>query len=293
MDRSRRRKLVVLVSSVVAIVAIVLLSAGLPQLELLPGRPFRLGGGGQTGTVDLGALPGGDALMILLRVSFVLAWVLLPVAIIYFVISPVFRKQVLRGFASLLSAFLMAYALMRVLPGLLTNEDGPGGPGTMPSLEVFSPQSFAEFVAEPSMWLVLATSVGLAVLVAGLLVGGTWFVWRRFHPPASPLKQLAQEAQGALESLQAGVDLKNVVKRCYVQMARVLDAQRGIRRQRQVTPREFERRLEDAGLPGEPVRQLTRLFEDVRYGTRVTGEQEERRAMACLKVIVDACSDSS
>lgn len=166
-------------------------------------------------------------------------------------------------------------------------------PGTMPSLEAFSSGSFEEFVAEPSVWLVLATSVGLAVLMTGLLVGGAWFVWRRFHPPASPLKQLAQEAQGALESLQVGADLKDVVKRCYVQMARVLDEQRGIRRQRYMTPREFERRLEDAGLPGEAVRQLTRLFEDVRYGTRVTGEQEERRAMACLRVIVDACSDST
>ena len=49
--------------------------------------------------------------------------------------------------------------------------------------------------------------------------------------------------------------MRNTVMRCYFEMVRVLDEQRGIRRQMDMTPREFEKRLEDTGLPGEHVRQ--------------------------------------
>jgi hypothetical protein len=47
--------------------------------------------------------------------------------------------------------------------------------------------------------------------------------------------------------------------------------------------------LEEAGLPGKHVQQLTRLFEQVRYGAKVSDEQKERQAIACLTAIVEAC----
>ena len=68
---------------------------------------------------------------------------------------------------------------------------------------------------------------------------------------------------------------------------------RGIRRQEAVTPSEFEKQLEDAGLPREPVADLTRLFEEVRYGSKILGEWEGRRAIACLTAIADACRNLS
>jgi hypothetical protein len=71
-------------------------------------------------------------------------------------------------------------------------------------------------------------------------------------------------------------------------MVRILNEQRGIQRRKHMTPREFEIRLEEAGFPGEPVRQLTRLFEQVRYGAKALGAQEERQAVACLTAIVEA-----
>jgi hypothetical protein len=100
---------------------------------------------------------------------------------------------------------------------------------------------------------------------------------------------LAREAQEALHALQAGVDLQDAVMRCYFEMGQILSEQRGIRRGETMTPREFERHLRGAGLPQQPVEQLTRLFEGARYGARVSGKREERQAIACLTAIVDAC----
>ena len=164
----------------------------------------------------------------------------------------------------------------------------PGGlslPGQVSSLPI------AGFDAEPPRWLVQAARLGMALLLATLYVWGGRFVWRRLYRPPDPVERLARQARSALESLQTGVDLENVVVRCYVEMARILNERRGIERQRHMTAREFETRLEEAGFPGEPVRQLTRLFEQVRYGAKALGAHGERQAVACLTAIVEAASN--
>ena len=144
----------------------------------------------------------------------------------------------------------------------------------------------------PPWWVALAMAIGLALFVSAVLVTTAWLIWRsRFKPPDS-LEQLAREAQGALDALKGGADLKDTVIRCYFEMSRVLSEERGIRRERAMTPREFERRLGELGLPEQHVVQLTRLFEGVRYGSRVTGEREADQAVASLTAIVDACRSS-
>jgi hypothetical protein len=85
-----------------------------------------------------------------------------------------------------------------------------------------------------------------------------------------------------------GGNLKNTIMRCYYEMSQVINEQRGIRRDRSMTPREFEIYLESNGLPGEPVRQLTHLFEDVRYGDLAVGEKEEQQAQSSLTAIIEA-----
>jgi len=72
-------------------------------------------------------------------------------------------------------------------------------------------------------------------------------------------------------------------------MARIVREQRGISRDSAKTTTEFAADLEGAGLPGEDVRRLTRLFESVRYGAKLTGEDEEREAVAALTAIARAC----
>ena len=51
--------------------------------------------------------------------------------------------------------------------------------------------------------------------------------------------------------------------------------------------------LKDAGLPNKPLGQLTRLFEDVRYGAKVPSEKDEKQAVRCLTAIAEACRSLS
>jgi hypothetical protein len=49
------------------------------------------------------------------------------------------------------------------------------------------------------------------------------------------------------------------------------------------TPRELERRAVTAGMAPDDVRELTALFETVRYGGESATEDREQRAMAVLR----------
>jgi uncharacterized membrane protein len=287
---TRRKRIWALLFLGIAVVAMVLLSAGLSELELFSGRPFSLGrelpAWGEGGTVG-----GGDILMILLRVFLILAFVLFPFSIIYLIVSPEARKRVLARLALLLLLFIFYYLWMHLRPNLWSE----GAQSLDKGLEIFPPASTApvEFMPNPPPWLTLAASLGLALLIVAMLVGVLWLLLRHRRRSEGTVKRLAQEAQDALDALLTGADLKNTVMRCYFEMARTLDEQRGIKRHTDMTPREFERRLEAAGLPGEPIRKLTWLFEEVRYGTRVPSGGEERQAISCLAAIVEACRSLS
>lgn len=281
-----RKKFWTLLFSGMVVLALILLSAGLPELEFSPGRPLPRSRGAEGWLFGGGEPPPGGKILETLYVAVViLAQILLPISIIYFIISPEARKQVLRSLSFLLW-ILALFLLIRTRPDFFRElETQPMD--RLPQDEVVVP-SF-EFVADPPRWLVLVTALGLAVLVAAVLVSIAWFVWRRGRRPESPLERLAREAQDALGALRAGADLRNTIIRCYFEMSRVLREQRGIKREETMTTREFERHLQGVGLPGEHVQQLTRLFEGVRYGDKVPGEHEERQAITCLMAVVEAC----
>jgi len=69
----------------------------------------------------------------------------------------------------------------------------------------------------------------------------------------------------------------------------VLMKKRGIARTKDMTPREFEKSLRPTRLPHEALYQLTRLFEEIRYGNKAPGEKENRNAIKCLRAIIKAC----
>jgi hypothetical protein len=288
---TRRDKLQVLLLSGIAVMAIILLSAGLSKLEFSLGQPFSFVG--KRSVVVMRGIRVEGLVRVLGEVLLFLAQLFLPFAIIYFIISPKVRKQMRRRLVGLLFGVLVLYVLMRTRPNFFTREDEMQPPDMSPLGEVGSAvesvaDSSQRLVADPPQWLVSVMTIGLTVAVVGII----WFIWRRSRRPAGLLEQLAQEAQDALEALQAGASLKNTVMRCYFEMCQIVSEQRGIKREKTMTPREFERYLGEAGLPDEQVQQLTRLFEGVRYGTRAPGENEERQAITCLTAIVTACKSS-
>lgn len=128
-----------------------------------------------------------------------------------------------------------------------------------------------------------------------LLVGGTalviWFFWPREPLSAFPMRELSQDAEDALSDLRSGVNLRNVILRCYVEMGRTVDEWRGVQRTQDMTPREFESSLTAIGLPQKPVADLTRLFETVRYGTNAPSKEEEETAESSLTAIIQACQE--
>ena len=46
-----------------------------------------------------------------------------------------------------------------------------------------------------------------------------------------------------------------------------------------------------AGLPGDAVRRLTRLFESVRYGDRKSPPKDVNEAVTCLNTILHYCGE--
>jgi hypothetical protein len=65
-----------------------------------------------------------------------------------------------------------------------------------------------------------------------------------------------------------------------------LAEEQGIERKDSMTVREFENLLEVAGVPYDPVHQLTQLFEAVRYGHWQPNPIDEEKAIHCLEAIV-------
>ena len=98
-----------------------------------------------------------------------------------------------------------------------------------------------------------------------------------------------QEAENAVNALKAGENFKNVIIHCYLQMTRALQEEQGIERSNNMTVREFENWLDIKGVPRVPVRQLTYLFEKVRYGKQQMSENDEKMGIESLNEIIKYC----
>jgi hypothetical protein len=286
-------KLQTLILLGIAVAATIILAAGLSNLKLLPGQPFSLPFFGEQAPSEPGTrglLPGGEFLLSLIRGILILLALLVPVIVILAIVYPEFRKRILRRLISLALLLLSLYALMRMRPDVFGIAEEIPIPEQAVQSEQISPLPIDDLVTEPPPWLTPVAGLCLALPFAALLTGlAVRLLSHRTRRPASPLEQLAQEAEEAIEQLRAGSDLKNTVIRCYAEMAHVLAEQRGIKRKESMTTREFEAHLQTLGLPDGPIKRLTRLFEDVRYGTMAPGKREEQQAIASLRAIAEVC----
>jgi len=129
------------------------------------------------------------------------------------------------------------------------------------------------------IWLV---GLGLAVCVA---LAAAWVFGAR-RKPAEGINWLGLEAEKARQALLVGGETRDVILQCYQRMSQVLQEEQGIERQPYMTSGEFERVLVEDGYPQAPVRQLTRIFEIVRYGRGQPGTEEQQAAIAALEAIV-------
>lgn len=290
-DRNRRWTLLL---AGLAILAMVLVAAGLSNLELLPGRlPPRV----EVPAESEAARPPSfrsELISVIVAVMGVLTVVFLVLFIFYLLFSDDSKKRLLIGLG-LLFWLVLLYILSRANPPppeevqptpLPTLGPTVAAPTALPS---GADAPIVDLVMRPPVWLVWLGAVVLALLAIGALAGIAWLIWAQGQRTTTPLEQLAREAEQALGALEAGADINDTIMRCYLEMSEILKRERGIVRQEAMTPREFARALRGTGLPQERVTQLTGLFEKVRYGASTPDEGEERQAVLCLEAVVEAC----
>lgn len=279
MQRQFNQSLIVLV---VAILALLLLAAGVSQLEFQLGhlydfvfrRPI------ENSTAMPTVSTQATWLQVLLSMITVGLFVALLIGLL---VSGKLRREVLFRVLMVIAVVIFISMLNDTLSALPQPEElasqkqeavAIADTPDLPDLPSYEP--------DPPDWLVWLASIA----VAG---GASWFVWRWLEqrkqvPELS--SQLADEASSALRDLEAGGNLADIVLRCYREMTCLLSEQQGQSRDEAMTPREFELHLAQAGIRDEHIRQLTRLFERVRYGPAKADPQQEREATECLQAIV-------
>jgi hypothetical protein len=280
----KTKRVLVVALACLGVSVLVLVAASLRSVELKPAQVFFTDEGYRsnlfselTHFVDsAGSLTLGEALMLFggLLVLFVLILAML---------SPEARKRVLLTILRVgLTAWAIIYALSRFRPEGIFGEEALVAPLGDGSPVVGTPPAYIPPTVP--VWATYLVSLVVVLIFAGI---GFW-LYRFLRPSNHPIKNLAHAARSALKDLSAGRDWEDAVIRCYVQMSAAIDQARGLHRQQAMTPQEFASRLEQAGLPSEPVRRLTRLFEKARYGGRKSSREDVNEAVTCLTAILHA-----
>lgn len=223
-------------------------------------------------------------------------WVALAVlvALVGVLLSPEARRKMIRILIRTAFTVWALYILLDRYPdvfGFLT----PilhGGFSTSQSLEgqaSVPPPVFAPPQESP----ILSYAISLLVVLAvGFLGWRAYLAWRAMTPrPSASLQSLARIARASLYDLSSGRETTDVIMNCYFRMSDVVADKRNLHRGADMTPAEFAFRLEEAGLPADAVRRLTRLFEGVRYGQRKAGPKDVNEAVACLTSILQYCGE--
>ncbi len=287
MTRSLQTRTLMLLGLAAAL--IVVLAASLGGLEMRPGSPLPLSGLPSAGAASALA-PYGELLLLVFRASLALLLVLLPVYILVSLMSVEGRRRLLGNLIAM--GLVMALAIwLSNLPELAP----PALPGEQPAqrqdAEAFAAElpPVPEFITHIPDWL---TPVAI-VVISSLAAGAVFLVARqlRLTRPAAgaPLPELGAKVQTALEALAAGADLSDVITRCYLQMSAVLRETRGIQRDEAMTTTEFALALRARGFPAEPVAQLTRLFEQVRYSRHAATDRDRQLAIDNLDSFLAYC----
>ena len=214
----------------------------------------------------------------------VLAGLLLP---------PESRKRLLTIFVRVGLTALAMYFLIKNYPESLRGlfnweqlgEDPASAAGVPPVPEFQPPQVTPGF------------SYLVSFLCALAWIGIMWALyqgWKRYTAINStkPLTDIAHIARSSLDDLSRGRDTSDVIINCYLRMGDVVADKRRLHHEAAMTPQEFAVRLERAGLPGDAVHRLTRLFEMVRYGDRKSAPRDVTEAVNCLNAILRSCGET-
>jgi hypothetical protein len=260
------------------------LAASLSNLQLQPGTPFPGSRNSEDVTQSVPSLPPIQAYSfpilqgILALISIIL---MLYVSARLIAFTFVNIKKVLPFVLAIIVLLIIVYLLPGATPNPALNFTGEYS-------EVPTPSSIDLPVAPlgaPPQLLIQFVIIGI-VLGCGLLA---IMVMKRWLAPKEIEDELLRDAEEAVKALQDGMDFENVIVRCYLQMTRSIQKERGLERNYSMTVQEFERWLVGFGFPTVPLQQLTSLFEKVRYGKQQINSLDEQIAVQSLNEIIKFC----
>jgi hypothetical protein len=286
----KQKKIQVIIIAGIALLAMLLLSSALSQTRLQPGKAINLGLGGVQGG-QYSSLFSGNIILYFFYLIYMVSMAALLILTVYMLLTPERRKQLVKFLLRAVPVVAVLFFVSNYVRACSNKTSTPGqpAPGVPPTPVGGTTVPAAVFTPETSSWVIIVASVVLALIIASLVVLLILRARRNSLLQTTPLMRLADQSQFALDSVQAGGDLKNAVLRCYFEMSCILVEQRSLKRDRSMTPHEFEVVLVSKGMPAESVQLLTRLFEEVRYGMKVPGQREEWMAVTSLTAIVEVC----
>ena len=289
------KKYWVLLISILALGALTVLSFSLKSVKFDEAQP--VGWGEAASSFGSGSSPGGSSLFgvsLEMQVGLFISLFFLA-ALVSLLISAEARKRFLRMALNLAFMYWALTYAIKKYPEILSalnpdsfSEIPPPANGEVVEVPfaVFTPPEQTPFL-----------SYVISVLILLTMAFSAWYLyrlWRKLNPPRSQsaLDEIAKIARATLKDLSAGGDSADVITNCYVRMSDVVADKKNIYRGLSMTPTEFANNLERSGLPGDAVRNLTRLFESVRYGGNKVGPKETNEAVACLTTIVHYCGET-
>ncbi|WP_224270017.1 DUF4129 domain-containing protein [Haloprofundus salinisoli] len=250
---------------------------------------------------------GGTAPLLSFCVPFLTQWWVAPAIVSAFVAMNVFARYKTGSYLLGLAFTVSFGSLVLILYVLLTSCVTPQSPFGFGSEENSTNSSLfpgsagssgltgtGETVTSPTILLLAILGVVLvgAVLLLFVSTGDDDDVAESADADAEPIPDVAAlgEAAGrAADRIEADANTDNEVYSAWVEMTGLLD----VERPQTSTPEEFAAAAEDAGMAREDVRELTSLFEYVRYGDGAVTAEREERAVAALRRIESTYADGA
>jgi hypothetical protein len=281
------KRVSIIVLAGLGLMMLVLLAASLANLELEPAQPFFTLPERQEPVFDSSRIVDGFTKLSVGEALLLVGGFLILFVLLLAILPPEVRKRILRA--------VLRFGLLIWVILWAANRFRPSGSVEIESQQAAGVEQITPAVvtlplyAPPSIPTWVSYCVTLVIIL--ILGGVAYFIWRAVRPAKQPLRTLASAARSALKDISAGRDWDDTVIQCYARMSEAVSQQRGLFRQKAMTPSEFANHLEQAGLPSDPVRRLTRLFEKARYGGQKSGREEVNEAVTCLTAILHAVGE--
>ena len=278
------KRVIVILLAGVGVTMLVLLAAGLQNLELRPAQAYFASESDEPVPLfSLGEVVDNFTTMTVGEALLLVGGFLVLFVLLLAMLSPEARKRLILTVLRIgLTAWVILWAMDRFRQDGIFNLDSQAGvmengPQVLSAPPPYIPPNIPA-------WAIYLVSLLIVLILTGV---GFW-IYRWLNPPRNQLQHLARAARTALRDISAGRDWDDAVIQCYARMSEAISQQRGLHRQQAMTPQEFASRLEQAGLPSDPVRRLTQLFEMVRYGGRRSSREDVNEAVTCLTAILHA-----